>query len=97
MQDEKFREQSGNFSKTRKVGEFCCVNLISIQSEHHNFENFLGELAPRPLPKQSWAHIRIQSWCGKVREFYPLWRLGTLQLIDTTQFFRITSRGSNSL
>ena len=49
------RESHGKvkeFLKTRrsqgKVKEFCCVKSIFSQSEHPNFENFLGEHASRP-------------------------------------------------
>ena len=31
-----------------KVREFCCLKFIYSQVEDPNFENFLGELAPRP-------------------------------------------------
>ena len=42
------RKRQGIFKKTRKVREFCCVKFIFGQSEHPNFENFLGEHASRP-------------------------------------------------
>ena len=54
-------EMSGNFGARGKVSEFfknkkvrdlCSVKFIFSKSEHPNFENFLGEHAPRP-PKQS--------------------------------------------
>ena len=50
----KFRckeKMSGNLKKTNKksqgkVREFSLVKFIFSQSEHHNFENFLGNHAP---------------------------------------------------
>ena len=56
-------KKSGNVLKNKenqgKVREFCSVKLLFSQSEHPNYENFLGEHAPDP-PKQCWTHIRIQ-------------------------------------
>ena len=42
-----------------KVMEFCCVKLIFSQSEHHNFENFLVEHAPRPLSTVLDTHKKL--------------------------------------
>ena len=51
-------EKSGNLKETSKsqgicdkipkVREFCCLKFIFSQVEDPNFENFLGEHAPRP-------------------------------------------------
>ena len=51
-------EKSGNLKETSesqgicdripKVREFCCLKFIFSQTEDPNFENFLGEHAPRP-------------------------------------------------
>ena len=65
-------EMSGNFDAQRKsqgismhrekVREFCWVKSIFNQSEHPNFENFLGDQEHAPDPhKHSWAHIRIKT------------------------------------
>ena len=37
------------FQKSGKVREFCCLKFIFSQVEDPDFENFLGEHAPRPL------------------------------------------------
>ena len=43
----KFREFLQNKEDQGKVREFCFVKSIFNQSEHPNFENFLGEHATR--------------------------------------------------
>ena len=45
---EKVREFLKNKKSQEKVKEFCCMEFIFSQSEHPNFENFLGEHAPGP-------------------------------------------------
>ena len=50
-------KSQGICEKFPKVREFCCLKLIFSQVEDPNFENFLGEHAPR-LPKWSRTHGR---------------------------------------
>ena len=45
----KSRNLRQNSESQGKVREFCCLKCIFSQVEDHNFENFLGEHAPRPL------------------------------------------------
>ena len=64
-----------------KLREFCGVKFIFNQCEHPNFETFLGEHGPRPPLTVLDTHKNlIVVWIkqGKVREFHPFWRLGTL-------------------
>ena len=81
-------EKSGDLQKTKsgnfvvKVREFCCKKFIFIQSEHPNFDNFLGEHAPRPPKTVLNTHKNlIVVWKSqrKVKEFHYFWGLDTLK------------------
>ena len=57
--------------KTRTFREFCCVKFIFSQSDRPNFENLLGEHAPRPLLTVLDTHknlIVVWKSQGKVSE-----------------------------
>ena len=56
----KDRENATKFPKSKKSGGFCCVKFTCSQLEDPNCENFLGDHAPPPPPRQ-WprAHSRV--------------------------------------
>ena len=63
-----------------KVREFCCLKFIFSQVKNPNFENFLGEHAPRPpygLGLKVELNLGLEK-SGKSRGFHIVWNVATL-------------------